>query len=75
VSASERIESDLPTRRVASGPTTAEVTHAEPYRREPVLDRTLHRASDGTTRVLDVHLQLLEDPWIEEDLACRSPSA
>jgi uncharacterized alpha-E superfamily protein len=29
--------------------------------------------SDGTARILDVHLQLLlEDPWIEEDLACRS---
>ncbi|HPM51484.1 MAG TPA: alpha-E domain-containing protein, partial [Rhodoglobus sp.] len=28
---------------------------------------------DGTARILDVHLQLLlEDPWIEEDLACRS---
>src|ERR1700712_6058694 len=29
--------------------------------------------SDGTARILDVHLQLLlEDPWIEEDFACRS---
>ena len=29
--------------------------------------------SDGTARILDVHLQLLlEDPWIEEDAACRS---
>ncbi|CAN5390638.1 alpha-E domain-containing protein [soil metagenome] len=29
--------------------------------------------SDGTARILDVHLQLLlEDTWIEEDLACRS---
>jgi len=29
--------------------------------------------SDGTARILDVHLQLLlEDPWIEEDTACRS---
>ncbi len=29
--------------------------------------------SDGTARILDVHLQLLlEDPWIEEDVACRS---
>ncbi len=29
--------------------------------------------SDGTARILDVHLQLLlEDPWIEEDIACRS---
>ncbi len=29
--------------------------------------------SDGTARILDVHLQLLlEDPWVEEDLACRS---
>ena len=28
---------------------------------------------DGTARILDVHLQLLlEDPWIEEDIACRS---
>ncbi|MBX3079252.1 MAG: alpha-E domain-containing protein [Cryobacterium sp.] len=28
--------------------------------------------SDGTARILDVHLQLLlEDPWIEEDTACR----
>ena len=28
---------------------------------------------DGTARILDVHLQLLlEDPWIEEDLACRA---
>ena len=29
--------------------------------------------SDGTARIFDVHLQLLlEDPWIEENLACRS---
>lgn len=29
--------------------------------------------SDGTSRILDVHLQLLlEDPWIDEDTACRS---
>ena len=29
--------------------------------------------SDGTARILDVHLQLLlEDPWIEESLACGS---
>jgi uncharacterized alpha-E superfamily protein len=29
--------------------------------------------SDGTARILDVHLQLLlEDPWIAEDTACRS---
>lgn len=29
--------------------------------------------SDGTARILDVHLQLLlEDPWIEEDAACRA---
>jgi len=29
--------------------------------------------SDGTARILEVHLQLLlEDPWVEEDLACRS---
>ena len=36
------------------------------------LGRYIER-SDGTARILDVHLQLLlEDPWIEEDLACRS---
>jgi uncharacterized alpha-E superfamily protein len=29
--------------------------------------------SDGTSRILDVHLQLLlEDPWIDEDTACRA---
>ena len=29
--------------------------------------------SDGTARILDVHLQLLlEDPWIDENIACRS---
>lgn len=29
--------------------------------------------SDGTARILDVHLQLLlEDPWIDEDSACRA---
>jgi uncharacterized alpha-E superfamily protein len=29
--------------------------------------------SDGTAGILDVHLQrMLEDPWIAEDLACRS---
>lgn len=29
--------------------------------------------SDGTARILDVQLQLLlEDPWIDEDSACRS---
>jgi len=29
--------------------------------------------SDGTARILDVHLQLLlEDRWIDEDTACRS---
>lgn len=29
--------------------------------------------SDGTARILDVHLQLLlEDPWIDEDTACRA---
>ena len=29
--------------------------------------------SDGTARILDVHQQLLlEDPWIDEDTACRS---
>ena len=27
---------------------------------------------DGTARILDVHLQLLlEDPWVDEDTACR----
>ncbi len=36
------------------------------------IGRYVERA-DGTARILDVHLQLLlEDPWIEEDLACRS---
>lgn len=34
--------------------------------------RYIERADD-TARILDVHLQLLlEDPWISEDLACRS---
>lgn len=29
--------------------------------------------SDGTARILDVHLQmLLEDPWVDEDSACRA---
>lgn len=29
--------------------------------------------SDGTARILDVHLQLLlEDPWIDENTACRA---
>ncbi|WP_458042663.1 MULTISPECIES: alpha-E domain-containing protein [Bacteria] len=29
--------------------------------------------SDGTARILDVHLQLLlEDPWIDEEIACRA---
>jgi uncharacterized alpha-E superfamily protein len=29
--------------------------------------------SDGTARILEVHLQLLlEDPWIDEDSACRA---
>lgn len=29
--------------------------------------------SDGTARILDVHMQLLlEDPWVDEDTACRS---
>lgn len=28
---------------------------------------------DGTARILDVHLQLLlEDPWVDEDSACRA---
>ncbi|HEY0247307.1 MAG TPA: alpha-E domain-containing protein [Gryllotalpicola sp.] len=36
------------------------------------IGRYLERA-DGTARVLDVHLQLLlEDPWVDEDSACRS---
>jgi len=36
------------------------------------IGRYIERA-DGTARILDVHLQLLlEDPWIEEDIACRS---
>lgn len=36
------------------------------------IGRYLERA-DGTARILDVHLQLLlEDPWIDEDAACRS---
>ena len=36
------------------------------------IGRYLERA-DGTARLLDVHLQLLlEDPWVEEDIACRA---
>ncbi|MDQ6937165.1 MAG: alpha-E domain-containing protein [Actinomycetota bacterium] len=36
------------------------------------IGRYLERA-DGTARILDVHLQLLlEDPWADEDDACRS---
>ncbi len=36
------------------------------------IGRYIERA-DGTARILDVHLQLLlEDPWIDEDTACRS---
>ncbi|MFL0711581.1 MAG: alpha-E domain-containing protein [Microcella pacifica] len=36
------------------------------------IGRYVERA-DGTARILDVHLQLLlEDPWIDEDTACRS---
>lgn len=36
------------------------------------IGRYVERA-DGTSRILDVHLQLLlEDPWIDEDTACRS---
>ncbi len=36
------------------------------------IGRYVERADD-TARILDAHLQLLlEDPWIEEDLACRS---
>lgn len=36
------------------------------------IGRYVERADD-TARILDVHVQLLsEDPWAEEDLACRS---
>ena len=36
------------------------------------IGRYVERA-DGTARILDVHLQLLlEDPWADEDVACRS---
>jgi uncharacterized alpha-E superfamily protein len=36
------------------------------------IGRYVERA-DGTARLLDVHLQLLlEDPWVDEDTACRS---
>lgn len=36
------------------------------------IGRYVERA-DGTARILDAHLQLLlEDPWVEEDQACRS---
>lgn len=36
------------------------------------IGRYVERADD-TARILEAHLQLLlEDPWIEEDLACRS---
>jgi uncharacterized alpha-E superfamily protein len=36
------------------------------------IGRYIERA-DGTARILDVHLQLLlEDPWIDEDSACRA---
>ena len=36
------------------------------------IGRYVERA-DGTARILDVHLQLLlEDPWVEEDVACRA---
>lgn len=36
------------------------------------IGRYVERA-DGIARILDVHLQLLlEDPWVEEDEACRS---
>jgi uncharacterized alpha-E superfamily protein len=36
------------------------------------IGRYVERA-DGTSRILDTHLQvLLEDPWTDEDLACRS---
>lgn len=36
------------------------------------IGRYVERA-DGTARILDVHLQLLlEDPWVDEDTACRA---
>lgn len=36
------------------------------------IGRYIERA-DGTARILDIHLQLLlEDPWVDEDTACRS---
>jgi len=36
------------------------------------IGRYIERA-DGTSRILDVHLQLLlEDPWVDESTACRS---
>lgn len=36
------------------------------------IGRYIERA-DGTARILDVHLQLLlEDPWVDEAVACRS---
>ncbi len=36
------------------------------------IGRYVERA-DGTSRILDVHLQLLlEDRWVDEDVACRS---
>jgi len=36
------------------------------------IGRYIERA-DGTARLLDVHMQLLlEDPWVDEDTACRS---
>lgn len=36
------------------------------------IGRYVERA-DGTARLLDVHLQLLlEDPWVEEETACRA---
>jgi len=36
------------------------------------IGRYLERA-DGTSRILDVYVQLLlEDPWVDEDWACRS---
>jgi len=36
------------------------------------IGRYLERG-DGTARILDTHLQLLlEDPWVEEDQACRA---
>ena len=58
---------------MAAGPTRT-VPHAEPHRRIACSGSgATSSAADGTARILDVHLQLLlEDPWIDEDTACRS---